>query len=115
MATQDEAPVSDKARLLFGAGFVFGVAFAMLVLAIVTATVAKDRGQSFFATEIVVTIGAGIVFTAVVGVGLYYLAFPENRLEVPIGGAVLAGSVDAGETDDTGEAGGGSPDVDDDA
>ncbi len=96
-----EDTVSDKSRMLFGAGFVFGVAFTMLVLAIVIAAVAGQRGESIFATEIVVTIAAGIFFAGVVGVALYYLAFPENRVEVPVGGAVLSPTA-GGEGGETG-------------
>ena len=31
------------------------------------------------------TILAATVFTAIIGAGLYYLAFPENRTQIPIG------------------------------
>lgn len=77
--------LTDKDRLLFGAGFVFGVTFTMLVLAVVTATVAGRTGRDILASEVVVTIAAGIFFAGVVGVSLYFLAFPENRVEVPVG------------------------------
>ncbi|MHB9286984.1 hypothetical protein ACKVMT_08065 [Halobacteriales archaeon Cl-PHB] len=81
-----DSELTDKGRLLFGAGFVFGVAVTMLVMAVVTATVAGRTGRGGLASEIVVTIAAGVFFASVVGVSLYLLAFPENRVEVPIGG-----------------------------
>ena len=75
--------LSDKSRMMFGAGFVFGVMFTMLVLAVVTATV-TSTSEALMASEVIITIVAGIVFAAIVGVSLYFLAFPENRLEVPV-------------------------------
>jgi len=46
-----------------------------------------------------VTIAAGVFFAALVGIGLYVLAVPENRLEVPVGGALQAEATgQAGET-----------------
>lgn len=80
------SPVSDKSRLLFGAGFVFGVAFTMLILALVTATVSARVGRSLLASEVAVTMAAGIAFAGIVGTSMYFLAFPENRLQVPIPG-----------------------------
>jgi hypothetical protein len=76
--------ITDKGRLLVGAGFVFGVAFTMLILAVVTSTVASRVGESFLATEVLVTIAAGVFVAAVVGVSLFLLAFPENRVRVPL-------------------------------
>ncbi len=75
--------ITDKGRLLFGAGFVFGVAFTMMLLAIVTSTVAGRAGASLMSSGVLVTITAGIFFVAVVGVSLFFLAFPENRLRLP--------------------------------
>jgi len=71
-------------RLLFGAGFVFGVMFTMLILAVVTATVATEQAEGLLASEVIITIVAGMVFAGIVGVSLYLLAFPENRIEVPV-------------------------------
>lgn len=77
-----EVPLSDKNRLLFGAGFVFGVMFTLVILALVTVTLAGD--WTVLAREGVVTLVGGIVFTGILGTGLYLLAFPENRIEVPV-------------------------------
>jgi hypothetical protein len=74
--------LTDKNRLLLGAGFVFGVAFTMLVLAIVAATVVG--AGPLFGSGLAVTTAAGILFAGIVGVSLYGLAFPENRLDLPV-------------------------------
>ncbi len=95
-----EPELTDKGRLLFGAGFVFGVTFTMLILAVVTATVAGKTGRDILASEIVVTIAAGIFFAGVVGVSLYFLAFPENRVEIPLGS--LAGTTPGGDAEEPG-------------
>ncbi len=84
MSADSSPPVSDKGRLLFGSGFVFGVMFAMVVLAMVTVTVVDRPVDRMLVSDAIFTIGAGIVFTAIVGVSLYVLAFPENRLELPV-------------------------------
>lgn len=78
--------LSDKGRLLFSAGFVFGVAFTMLIAGIVTATIARRTGRQLLTSDVVITLAAGIFFAAVVGLSLYFLAFPENRVELPIDG-----------------------------
>ncbi len=75
--------VSDKHRLMFGAGFIFGVMFTMLILAVVTVTVASGQ-EGLLASEVIVTIVAGIIFAVIVGVSLYLLAFEENRVELPV-------------------------------
>ena len=75
--------LSDTGRLLFGAGFVFGVAFTMLVMGVVTATVAGRVEGGMVSGDLVVTLAAGIFFTTVVGVSLFFLAFPGNRLRIP--------------------------------
>lgn len=94
--------VDDKNRLLFGAGFAFGVVFTMLVLAVVVAAVTGE----LLGTDLFVTIGAGVVLAAIVGTGLYVLAFPENRLKIPIGDALDP------ETAASGDASGGTAETD---
>lgn len=88
MAT--DPAVSDENRLLFGAGFVFGVAVTMVIMAVVTATVASRDGATVLSAEVFLTIGGGVLFAAIVGVSLWVLAFPENRLHVPLSGIGLA-------------------------
>ena len=78
--------LSDKSRLLFGAGFVFGVGFTMVVMGLVTVAVARRTGRQLVTGEVLVTLVAGVFFAAVVGLSLYFLAFPENRVEIPIEG-----------------------------
>lgn len=84
MRGDTEQAVTDKGRLLFGAGFVFGVLFTMLVLAVVTVTVVPETVGGVLASDIGLIILAGIVFAGIVGVSLYLLAFPENRIELPV-------------------------------
>lgn len=84
MSSDISSPVTDKGRLLFGAGFAFGVMFAMFVLAIVSVSVAENPGGGLFASEVILTIAAGVLFTGILGISLYLLAFPENRLDLPV-------------------------------
>jgi hypothetical protein len=74
--------MTDKSRLLLGAGFVFGVAATMLVLAIATATVVG--AGTLLGSPLGATIAASILFAGILGVSLYVLAFPENRLDLPV-------------------------------
>jgi hypothetical protein len=82
----DDLPeLTDMGRLLFGAGFVFGVMVTLVVLALVTATGSSDPSTEVLASDAVITIVGGIFFAAIVGVGLYLLAFPANRVDLPVG------------------------------
>jgi hypothetical protein len=78
----DSEPVGDTERLLFGAGFVFGAGFILLILGLVVATVGGGRGA--LGVDVGLLIGASVLVTAVVGAALFLLAFPENRVEVPV-------------------------------
>jgi len=73
--------VTDKDRLLFGAGFVFGVAFTFVVLGTVVAGV--GGGQGALGLPVLWLIAASVLLAAIVGAAMFLLAFPENRLEVP--------------------------------
>lgn len=84
MSADASSPVSDKGRLLFGAGFAFGVMFTMFVLAVVATSVVDRPGVGLFASEVMLTIAAGVLFTGILGISLYLLAFPENRLALPV-------------------------------
>jgi len=84
MATESDERLSDTGRLLFGAGFVFGVMVTLLLLAVVVAVVTvNDSGRLLDSTALVVA-AAGVLFAAIVGSGLYLLAFPENRTKIPV-------------------------------
>lgn len=76
--------VSDKGRLLLGAGFAFGVGFSMLLLGAVTLTIASRTGRFLVPDAVLATLAAGVFFVTVVGLTLYLLAFPENRVELPV-------------------------------
>lgn len=71
----------DSWPFMFASGFVFGIALALLFLAIVVAAM-EDGGVSVQAIvntpTAVESIGAAL-FGLIVGSGLYLLAFPENR------------------------------------
>lgn len=81
MGSESGPELTDKTRLLFGSGFVFGVMFALVVLGVATATVAGDVALE---SEVLGTTAAGILFSGIVAVGLYVLAFPENRVSIPV-------------------------------
>lgn len=84
MATEPDDRLSDKGRLLFGAGFAFGVMVTLLILAVVVAVVTvNDSGRLLGSTALVVA-AAGVLFATIVGSGLYLLAFPENRTKIPV-------------------------------
>jgi hypothetical protein len=82
---RDSDPLSDKSRLLFGAGVVFGVALTMLLTAVVTVSVV---GTAAFGADALATIAGGTLFAVLVGATLFVLAFPANRVEVPVEQAV---------------------------
>jgi hypothetical protein len=84
MANRDD--LTDQSKLLFGAGFVFGVGTTLcllaVVLVIVTRTPAGTGGLG--ASQLLATVAGGVLFAAVVGVGLWYLAFDENRAQLSV-------------------------------
>lgn len=79
MAPTDEA-VTEKDRLLFGAGFAFGVTFTLLVLGIVAAGLGGGEGPI---GSVIPLVGISVVLTGIIGSATYFLAFPENRVVVP--------------------------------
>jgi len=82
----DSKGLTDQSKLLFGAGFVFGVGTTLCLLAIVLVTVTETPAGagSLGRSPVVVTVAGGVLFTAVVGVALWYLAFDENRATLAI-------------------------------
>ncbi|MFC7141240.1 hypothetical protein ACFQMA_15550 [Halosimplex aquaticum] len=85
MHTEATDALTDDGKLLFGAGFVFGVMASLVLLGVVVAVVAAN-GQSVPVT-VAATVAAGVVFAAIVGGGLYLLAFPENRTQIAVDAA----------------------------
>jgi hypothetical protein len=69
----------ESSRPLFGGSFVFGVTFSILVLAVVTATVAGQAGRRLLTSDVVVTLAAAIFFAAVVGLILLDRVFRKYR------------------------------------
>ncbi len=116
--SSEESTLTDKSRLLFGSGFVFGVMATLVVLGIVLLSVDTGTGSGALAENAVVTLAAGVFFTAVVGIALYLLAFPQNRLDLLDEGSTVAEtdseSSDGDATDDEnhGDTGGAADDTD---
>lgn len=76
--------VSDRDRLMFGAGFAFGVTCLFLVLAMV---VAGATGSDLTTgTPVLGSVVVGALAAGVIGAALFLLAFPENRVQVPFVG-----------------------------
>lgn len=82
MATRPAQPLTDDGKLLFGAGFVFGVMATLVLLAVVIAVAASSGGP--MPTTVLATVGGGVLFAGIVGSGLFLLAFPENRTRIPV-------------------------------
>jgi hypothetical protein len=72
--------VTDRDRLLFGAGFAFGVTFTFLVLGVVAAGLGGGQGPL---GSVVLVVAISVVLTGIIGSATYLLAFPENRVAVP--------------------------------
>jgi hypothetical protein len=72
--------------LLFDAGFVFGVGTTLCLLTVVLVVVTETAigTSSLGATPVLATAAGGVLFAAVVGVALWYLAFDENRASLAI-------------------------------
>jgi hypothetical protein len=79
----DSERMTDQDKLLFGAGFVFGVTVTMLILGVVLAVVV-NAGVGGLPMTVAATVAGGVVFAGIVGAGLYYLAFPDNRTRVAV-------------------------------
>ena len=82
--SESTGAVDDNERLLIGAGFAFGVMTTLLVLEFVLiADGSVTVGELFTSTDALIVV-AGILFAAIVGIGLFVLSFPENRGQIPI-------------------------------
>lgn len=79
--TRTDDAVTAKDRLLFGAGFAFGVMFILLVLGVVAAGLGGGDGPL---GSVVPIVAISVLLTGVIGSATYLLAFPENRLSVPV-------------------------------
>jgi len=82
MDTKPPDSLTDTGKLLFGAGFVFGVMVTLVLLGVVLAVLASN-GEAV-STAVAATVAAGIIFAGIVGGGLYLLAFPENRTQIAV-------------------------------
>lgn len=84
--TDSDEGLTDQSKLLFGAGFVFGVTATLLILVVVLVAVTRSSAGSGLGLtpSVAATLAGGLLFTAIVGAGLYYLAFPENRTWIAV-------------------------------
>jgi hypothetical protein len=73
---------SNSVRLLFGAGFAFGVMFTLLVLGTVTAGLGS--GSVTLSLPLLRVIAVSVVLTGIIGSATYLLALPEQGLTVPL-------------------------------
>lgn len=73
---------TERERLIFGAGFVFGVMFTLLILALVFAAVVPERVSlgAVLSSTVVLPLVAAVGFAAAVGSALYVLALPDRGL-----------------------------------
>ena len=80
--TQEGDERTERERLIFGAGFVFGVMFALLILALVFAAVVPETVtlSTLLSSTIVLPIAAAVAFAGAVGTALYVLALPNRGL-----------------------------------
>lgn len=84
MSADSAPPDSDTVKYVFGAGFVFGVLSTMLILGVVLSITTGPGVLSVIGGPLLISIGTAIVVTGIVGSALFLLAFPENRVRVPI-------------------------------
>lgn len=84
MTTRDD--LTDQGKMLFGAGFVFGVTVTLCLLAVVLVAVTRAPATAgdLAASPLIATVAGGILFAAIIGAGLSYLAFDANRAKIPI-------------------------------
>jgi hypothetical protein len=75
----------ERERLIFGAGFAFGVMFTLLILGVVLSTVVPGPVTlgTLLTSAVLLPVVAAIVFAAIVGVALYVLALPESGVGLP--------------------------------
>lgn len=78
---------TERERLIFGAGFAFGVMFTLAILAVVLSTVVPGPVTlaALLNSTVLLPVMAAIVFAAIVGFALYFLALPESGFGLPQG------------------------------
>jgi glycerol uptake facilitator-like aquaporin len=81
--TPDEE--AERDRLIFGAGFAFGVMFTTLILAVVvSAALPRDVTLGMVLSHrVLLPIVSAFLFAAIVGTALYVLALPETGFGLP--------------------------------
>ncbi|MFB6087152.1 MAG: hypothetical protein ABEJ85_01420 [Haloarculaceae archaeon] len=92
MSSDTDGGLTDQGKLLFGAGFVFGVMVTLLILAVVLVVVRYESSlAAASASRLLTIVVAGALFSGIVGAGLYFLAFQRNRTKIPIDSESFAG------------------------
>jgi len=76
---------AERERLIFGAGFAFGVTFTLSILAVVLSTVVEGPVtiDTLLHSAVLLPVVAAVFFAAVVGFALYFLALPESGIGLP--------------------------------
>lgn len=76
---------TERERLIFGAGFAFGVMFTMLILGVVVSTVVPGpvTPSALLDSTVLLPILTAILFAGIVGMALYLLALPEGGIDLP--------------------------------
>ncbi|MFB6166267.1 MAG: hypothetical protein ABEJ31_13995 [Haloarculaceae archaeon] len=82
MSEPGVSAATERDRLIFGAGFAFGVVFTLLVLAVVLSPLVPGpvSADALLHPRVLVPIGAAIALAAVASLALYALALPERGL-----------------------------------
>jgi len=85
MARPGPSQKTERERLIFGAGFAFGVMFTLLILAVVLAAVLPESvtPSMLLSSTVLLPIVSAIVFAFVVGIALYVLALPDQGFGLP--------------------------------
>lgn len=83
MPTDDEKQNAHD-TFLFASGFAFGVMFTLLILAVVIAAIVQEEQRSLLSTDAFLSATISVLLAGIVGLLLYFLAFPEKPLEIPL-------------------------------
>jgi uncharacterized membrane protein YraQ (UPF0718 family) len=83
---RDDEKRTRHDKFLFGSGFTFGVMFTLLILAVVIAAIVQEGERSLLSTDAFLSATISVLLAGIVGAMLYFLAFPEKPLEIPLHG-----------------------------
>lgn len=85
MTEQEPDNVSERERLIFGAGFAFGALTIMLILGLLMATVVPNYVTlgTLLDIRVLLTLVIAIGSAFTIGIGLYVLGIPESGIGIP--------------------------------